>query len=175
MKWCAVAFTVAAACLLVYASSASAVSCAPWNLAPQPVCKPAGSVVTLAEVRALALVQSARAGDNRPTSVLVARGTLRTASRVMDPAGVLYPDPTPQETVELDSDYYLIVIRGRFPLAPAEHSEKHEVNHRPSTYPYVPTVLELLMSVHHDFGLTGFAYGSQAPRLGRLGHVTHLL
>jgi hypothetical protein len=129
--------------------------------------QPVGTTVTLAQVRQIALREAARDRDPRPTRILVASGTLRAASRVISPDSVLYPHPTPAEEVELNSPYYLVLMRGHF---------KPIYSHPPHAHGIGPvTVIELLIGARPG-GISGRSLGTKVPvPLSRLGKVTRLL
>jgi hypothetical protein len=129
--------------------------------------RPVPVTVTLADVRQIALREAATSRDPHPTSILAAKGTLRAASRVMSPDGVLYPHPTPAEEVELNSPYYLVLMRGHF---------KPIYSHPPHARPLGRiTVIELLIAARQG-GISGRSLGTKVPvPLSRLGKVTRLL
>jgi hypothetical protein len=175
-----VAVVASTAACLMQAAGTLAAPCTPTaGCAP-----PTGPELTLGQVRQMALRVSKSNGDPHPTSILFASGSLRNASRVKDPSGVLYPHPTPQQEAELNSTYYLVVIRGRFPLAYAVHSQPpiHPRRHSHSQHPrpirpVVPSVIELLIPARVGYaGLSSFYCGAKVPApLRRLGPVTVLL
>jgi hypothetical protein len=131
----------------------------------------ATSELTLSQVHTIALRQAAQARDAHPSSITMASGSLRRASRVMDPSGILFPEPTPEEEAQLRSTFDLVVMRGRFFPVHSERppSRPHHAHHASPV-----AVIELLIDAHAGF-VDGRYFGDTEPApLARLGPVTRL-
>jgi hypothetical protein len=89
----------------------------------------------------------------------------------MDPQGVLYPSPTPQQASELKTKVTLILMRGRFfPI----HSEPPPRHHRRPRHPTPVTMIELLIPLQGE-GPSGRSVGDSVPvPLSHLGPVTRV-
>ncbi len=124
-----------------------------------------------AQIRRIALREATLARDQHPRLIEFATGSLKKASKVMDPQGVLYPTPTPQQARELKTKVALILMRGRFF---PNHSEPPPHHHGRPRHRTPVTVIELLIPLQGE-GPTGRSFGDSVPvPLSHLGPVTRL-
>jgi hypothetical protein len=129
-----------------------------------------GPLLSFASVKTIALKEAQRDGDDAPSSVSAAGGTLLSALNVMNPnsAPTIALTAMPvSERAEMEATVYIVEMRGSFTLAaaPVKRGESEPQG----------TVLRLLLDAHSG-QVVGYSLASAAPApLQNLGPVENLL
>lgn len=121
--------------------------------------------LTNARILEISLAEASRAGDSKPTKILMARGTTGVAYDVVEPGSTRPGPPDPEPVVA-------VAMRGRFspgnwPSPPCKR--RHCSVHR-------SRVLDLLIrsTAGSPGGAFSFDFAERMPNLSRIGPVTRL-